>query len=145
MNDIWTEKIQTMFKKKPKQEEELFLDIVSMIAYQRYDDKLSAVYKELGVEIFNKVVAILSGETIIFPDRQDWRDSMLTALCFYYKELKNISWAEIKEILPFKRINTIKIGKRINSLNEEIITKIFESFQKIDELGGGIDELEKYC
>jgi hypothetical protein len=145
MKDIWVEKIHTMFRKKPKEEEEIFLDIVSMIAYHRYDDKLSALYKELGVETFNKVIAILSGETVSFPDRQDWHDSMLTALCFYYKMLKGYDWDKIKKILPIKRINSIKIGKRINSLNADIVTKIYESFNKIETIGGDINDFEGYC
>lgn len=145
MKEVWADKINKMFRKKPKQEEELFLDIVSMIAYHRYNDKLSAIYKELGVDKFNKVIAILSGETIDIPDRLDWHDSMLTALCFYYKILKGYDWDQIKKILPFKKINSIKIGKRINSLSADIVTQIYDSFNKIEEIGGSINEFEEYC
>lgn len=145
MNEIWSHKIHTMFKKKPKNEEELFLDIVSMITFNRYNDKLSAIYKELGVDKFSRLISLLSSETIDFPSREDWKDSMLTAVCFYYKEIKGMKWEEIKRILPFKRVNSIKIGKRINSLESDMVKEIFQSFEKIEESGGSLDEYTEYC
>ncbi len=144
MNTIWQEKVNRIFETKPKGEEELFLDIVAMFIYSTENDNISVLYKELGLEKFARILGLIGGQTIEMPSQERLRDGLMAALCFYYKEIKKYPWTEIHKILPFNDINSIKYGRAISRLEKEIVEKIKNNFEEIEENDGGIDELRKY-
>jgi len=145
INTIWQEKVSCIFKTKPKSDEMLFLDIVSMFIYSKENDDISALYNEIGLETFINLLGLIGGQTIFLPTQERLKDSMLSALCFYYKELKGYTWQEIHNLLPFNDINSIKYGRAIAKLEKEIVEKIKNNFQEIEERSdGGIDELREF-
>lgn len=145
MNTIWQEKVSCIFKTKPKSDEMLFLDIVSMFIFSKENDNISAIYNEIGLETFINILGLIGGQDITLPTQERLKDSMLSALCFYYKELKGYSWTEIHNILPFNDINSIKYGRAISKLEKDIVEKIKNNFKEIElHNKGGIDELKQY-
>ena len=57
---------------------------------------------------------------------RDFKDSIITVLCYYYRNVKGMNWDEIKEILGMPDINTIKQGIRASqyeSYIKELIDK----------------------
>ena len=144
MKKLWLDKLKTILETKPKSEEELFLDILAMLIYSRYNDDLSLVYKQLGLDEFISLVNHVSGKTIEFPTQEDLKDSVMTALCYYYKEVKGMEWDEIHHKLPYDDINSIKYGKRISRLNRDMKKEMEVMFQEIDKQGGNVDGYRKY-
>lgn len=142
LNTVWEERLKRIFATKPKSDEELFLDIVSMFIYHQEDDNISTLYKEVGLEKFIRLLGLLGGTSIEIPSQDHLRDSMLTALCFYYKDIKNKSWEEIKAILPFNGLNTVSYGIAIAKLEKDIAEKVRNNFKDIDE--DNINEITKY-
>jgi hypothetical protein len=77
---------------------------------------LLELYTELGSINFAKMISIIKGNTVSFPSEDDYQDSIITTLCYYYKELEFKTWEEVKSLLNIKDLNTIKYGIRVRQL-----------------------------
>jgi len=127
---LWEKKLNRLFEKRTPEDVELLINLVSLSIYSRSNKDLGSLYTVLGTDDFSKVISLFSGRTISFPDREEFREALLVAVCYYYKELKGYEWTKIKEELPFAKdeINSIKIGKGIKKLNKEIKQQLFDLF-----------------
>lgn len=88
---------------------------------------LVEVYNLLGLEKFTELLALLDGKTITFPNKEDFKDTVQLAVCYYYKNIEQKSWEEIKTILGDSELPSIKYGIRIQqfqSFLQYIATKI---------------------
>lgn len=142
---IWQEKIQRIFNTKPKGEEELFLDIVSMMIYSNNSDDTSTLYREVGLESFVKLLGLVGGRTIELPTQEELKHGIISALCFYYKNLQHKSWEEIHNLLPFNDVNAVSYGIAISKLENEIKNKIKNNFEEIENRNkNAIDTLRSY-
>ncbi len=83
------------------------------------------LYNLLGVEKFTEVISLLDGKTVTFPTKEDFKDSIITVLCYYYRNVKGLDWDEIKELLGMPDINTIKQGIRASQY-ESYIKELIE-------------------
>lgn len=84
------------------------------------------LYNLLGVEKFTEVISLLDGRTVTFPTKDDFKDSIITVLCYYYRNVKGMDWDQIKKMLGMPDINTIKQGIRASqyeSYIKELIDK----------------------
>ena len=77
---------------------------------------LVEVYDLLGLERFVDLLNVLEGETITFPTREDIKDTVQLAICYYYRNIEGKSWADIKTILGDPELPTIKYGIRMQQL-----------------------------
>ena len=97
---------------------------------------LMQVFFSLGSLEYAKIVSILGGKTITFPSEEDYKDSIITALCYYYKEIENLDWEQIKDKIDINKLNTIKYGIRVQQLKSFIDLKIFKDIKKIGNNNG---------
>lgn len=132
--NLWEDKMSSIFRDKPSEEVEMFLNLISVTLYGRENDDLSKLYHYLGLDSFSKVISLFSGRTITFPSRQEFRDNILIALTFYLKEFKGQDWNQIKEELPFEEVNSIKYGKGINKLKKSIQEVLYDYWEDIEEV-----------
>jgi len=84
------------------------------------------IYNEFGLENFMNIISIVGGKTIVFPSEDELKDSITTVLCYYYKEIKKKSWDEIKDILNYEDLNTIKYGIRIRQFKQFVQMNIIK-------------------
>jgi len=75
-------------------------------------------------DVLIKLVTYADGEPIILPDKVEFRNNYLVGICFYMKEVLNMNWNEIKEVLSLPEkdrdlISSISIGKKINKIKEK--------------------------
>ncbi len=132
--NLWTDRLNMTFAERTPDESEMIINLVSMTIYSRNNKDLGDMYHALGMGGFSKIISLFSGRTLTFPDREEFQNQILIALCYYYKELKNMTWDEIKEELPFatEEVNTIRIGKGIAKLNKEIKNKLRDIFSEVN-------------
>jgi len=78
------------------------------------------IYSLLGMEKFVSLVTHLKGKTVTLPTDNDLKESILTVLCYYYKEIENKSWDDIRDITGLQKTDTIKYGIRLRQLDQFI-------------------------
>jgi DNA-directed RNA polymerase specialized sigma24 family protein len=124
-DSIWDERLNKIFVREDKDELDKIFKIIDIYFYGKYNDDLSRLYSIVGLENFLKIINLFSCRQISFPDRADLRDVILTALSYYYRNHKDMSWDEIKDLLNFPDFSTIKYGKSLKKI-EEILNKELE-------------------
>jgi hypothetical protein len=77
---------------------------------------LVEIYDLLGLSKFMDLLNLLDGKTITFPDREDMKDTVQLAICYYYRNIEGKSWSEIKDVLGDPELPTIKYGIRMQQL-----------------------------
>ncbi len=83
------------------------------------------IYNLLGIEKFTELVSLMDGRTVQFPTKEEFKDSIVTVLCYYYRNVKGMDWEHIKELLGIPDINTIKQGIRASQY-EAYIRELIE-------------------
>ncbi len=74
------------------------------------------IYKSLGVENFTTLINLIDGRTLSFPSKEEFKELLITVLCYYYKEVENKNWDDIKSLIGDPDLNSIKHGIRASAL-----------------------------
>jgi hypothetical protein len=77
----------------------------------------------VGMKSYIKLITALRGKKINLPSEDELKDSILTVICYYYKEIEKKNWKEIMRILGMPTLNTIKYGIRLRQLSQFIQKK----------------------
>lgn len=99
---VFKNKLNNILTDKPQAD--LVRDILTLILLRNsYKDekilKLIDVYNAVGLDNFMSIIESFNGETISFPSVEEFKETIITAIAYYYKHVQNKSWKEIKEIL----------------------------------------------
>ena len=81
------------------------------------------IFKLLGLETFTNLIALVDGRSFKLPTKEEFQDTIITVLCYYYKNIDHKDWNEIKEILGIKDLNSIREGIRASQF-EAFVTKM---------------------
>ena len=84
------------------------------------------IYKALGVENFTTLINLIDGKTLEFPSKEEFKELLITVLCYYYKEVEHKDWEDIKSIIGDPDLNSIKHGIRASALGsflDELVNK----------------------
>lgn len=114
-----------------KEEESIITDLVkiSLLRTAAKDEDLlifTEIYNLLGLEKFSELISLIDGKEIKFPARDDFKESVITVLCYYYRNVEKKDWDEIKSLLGIPELNTIRYGIKASQLEafiKEIINK----------------------
>jgi hypothetical protein len=123
---------------KPVDEQNSLFSAVALVFY--HDVKISEiydVYKLLGIENFVKLIHLLDGRTVHLPTGSELQESILLALCFYYREVEGLDWDEIHDKIPFQ-FSSISMSYKLKSLNSAVRSELKEIFR--GDFGGGKDK-----
>lgn len=120
---VFQQKINDIMVDDPTKD--MILDIFELQMFKNAEkDSKALVYIELynllGVEKFMEVMDILSGKTIKFPHKDDFKETVQVALCYYYKQFRHMNWEQIKEKLGDKDLQSVKFGIKVQQLQRFI-------------------------
>ena len=133
-----------IFKTKEDSEEDLLLKILNILIYKNVrDTTLLDLFRLLGndYDLFSQVITLFSNRTVRFPDREEIEETLLTAVCFYYREIEGLNWTDIKKILPGD-ISPIYYSARIRSLNVLIKKEMSKLFSQMTSAPDISDKIE---
>lgn len=91
---------------------------LSLLKVAEKDENLvvfTEIFNLLGVEQFTALISLIDGKTLSFPTKVEFKDTITTVLCYYYRQIENKDWDEIKKLLGDPDLNTIKFGIRASS------------------------------
>lgn len=98
---------------------------LSLLKMAEKDEDLiiyTELYNLLGAEKFTETIDLIDGRTLSFPEKEEFKETVITVLCYYYKNVLNKDWDEIKALLGDPDLNTIKYGIRSQSFGNFIDT-----------------------
>lgn len=130
--DIWEKKYANVFGQNEKTHAQIILDVVALLIHNEDNTDLSNLYDAIGLEAFTKMVELFDGRPVDIPAKDDLRDKLLLAMCYYYNVIEGRDWDEITGMLPFE-INTVSMGIRISNLNKNLRRKMETLLSKVEE------------
>jgi hypothetical protein len=139
--NLFQERINTAIKTDPTKD--LIRDIIELIMLKncQYDERmlpLVELYNLLGPQKFMEVAELCSGKTIKFPLKDQLRETIQTAVCYYYRTYKNMAWDDIKVKLEDQDLSSKKVGHSITQLQRfinEMAERIGNRLLKIQAQG----------
>ncbi len=113
---VFQQKIQETIK--TDQSKKIIEDIIRLHLFKNAEKNeallcLVEVYDLLGLDRFTDLLQLLDGKIIQFPRKEDFKDTIQLAICYYYKNIEGKEWNEIKELIGDSELPTIKYGIRM--------------------------------
>jgi len=145
--NLFQQKIHSIFQKEPKETTSLIVDILKMFYLTKLNKPqqvknwkpLNDVLNQLGTRLFIEILDIFEGKTIRFPTRKEIKDTIISAICYYYKEIENKSWEEVKELMYIQENSTIQYGIKVRQLKTFIEQSLTSTiFQKKKRKSNGV-------
>lgn len=131
--EIFEEQLNDIFLHSTEDKNNLILESLSLLLRMPSSNKdLIDLYNLLGLEGFVSVMTLFENRTITFPSKHEVKELILTALIFYYREVENLSWEEIKNKIPFE-FSSISYSIKIKKLNKFLSDKLYELFTEEEE------------
>lgn len=104
--------------------------LMEIIIYTSFGEKIGRLYKLVDDDkLFSKLVEEFENNEIQFPSKDDFTESIITAIIYYYKEVLGLSWEQIQEQLPYESDIGLRYARKINNLG----AKIKKRLKQIDE------------
>ena len=129
-SDVFEEQLNELFLRKDDKDLNIVLQALSLILYQNSNNTdLVELYHLLDLEGFVKVITLYEDRTVEFPSKDEIKESIILSLCFYYREIENKSWNEIRDTLLFE-ISSHSYASKIKNLNKFIKKKMKEIFME---------------
>ena len=113
---VFQQKVQETIK--TDQSKKIIEDVIRLHLFKNAEKNeallsLVEVYDLLGLDRFTDLLQLLDGKTITFPRKEDFKDTIQLAICYYYKNIEGKEWNEIKELIGDSELPTIKYGIRM--------------------------------
>lgn len=96
---------------------------LSLMKLAEKDENLliyTEIYNLLGIEKFTELISLVNGRPLVLPSKEDFKDTINTVLCYYYRTVEGKDWEEIKQLLADPDLNTIKYGIRATTFADFI-------------------------
>jgi hypothetical protein len=74
----------------------------------------------LGIEKFMDFMNTFQGKKIIMPSKEDFKDTLVISLCYYYRDVEKKSWEDVKSLLNLPDLSSIKYGVKLGQLSDFI-------------------------
>jgi hypothetical protein len=130
--NLFEKRINEIFAEKPETEFDSLLRLVTMlIAQNSPSDDMVALYHLVSLEDFVRIISLFDGRMVRFFSRKDIQETMVVALCFYYKEVVGLDWPAIREKLPFS-VNATAYGTKIKRLSRAMRDQMSSFFTRGD-------------
>lgn len=131
--EIFEEQLNDIFSNSSEEKTNVILRALSILLHMPDSNQdLIDLYNLLGIEGFVSVMTLFENRTITFPSKHSVKELILTALIFYYREIENMSWEEIKNKIPFE-FSSISYSIKIKKLNSFLSDKLYDLFTKEEE------------
>lgn len=95
--------------------------LLEIIIYVFFGEKIGRLYKIIdNQELFSKLIEEFSNNEIQFPSKEEFTESIMVAIVYYYKEVLGFNWDKIQELLPYESDVGLRYQRKINKLGDNI-------------------------
>src|SRR5574344_1591131 len=71
---------------------------------------LIELYNMVGLEEFIKIIDLIDGRAVKFPSRDEFKETVQTAICFYYKTFQGYDWTKIEDLMNDADMKSVKMS-----------------------------------
>lgn len=137
---LFQHKIQNILQKEEK-ENELLTSIFKLqqLSLQERPDTdtnnwliLMEIFIKTGPKVFSSLVSCTKGKTVTFPTEEEFQESIIVVLAYYYKEVMGKTWKEISEALNLPQRSNVKYGIKVRQLKQFIQMRLSASLPKCE-------------
>ena len=98
---------------------------------------LNILAQILPTEYLMKMINYYNGDLLRLPTKEQFQDCLLLSICFYLKQIKGMSWPEIKEFMDLPdnekdMISSISLGCQINKIQENLNKEMLNLLKQLD-------------
>lgn len=95
--------------------------LLEIIIYVSFGEKIGRLYKIIdNNNLFSKLIEEFGNNEIEFPSKDEFTESVMTAIVYYYKEILGYSWEQIQEQLPYEKDMGLRYNRKIDKLGDKI-------------------------
>ena len=125
----WSETLKSAYNSTDSLSKEI-KTLLEIIIYVSFGEKIGRLYKIINDnDLFSKIIEEFGNNEIEFPSKEDFTESIMTAIVYYYKEILGYNWEQIEKLLPYnRRIDKLgdKIKKRLKQIERDNKTQVEE-------------------
>lgn len=131
------ERVDKFVEDNKKLNSELLHELTLYIyATELVDSDVYFLAKKLDTNSLFTLISYADGEPIVLPSKIEFRNNYLVAICFYMKEVLDMEWHEIKDVLNLPEkdkdlISSISIGKKINKIKNKFANDVEKLLKQI--------------
>ena len=132
------EKIKDFLEKEKGSNQKLLFQLTLYIySLEAKEHDLYLLARILSPEDLMKIVSYYDGDFIRLPKKENFFKLYMTAICMYCKEILQLEWKDIKNILnlptnELDQLSAISIGRNINNIKEKFSKDIYKILNGID-------------
>lgn len=124
--EVFEDQLNDIFIRSSDKTSNIVLRAVNLLLNMSESNRdLTDLYDLVGIETFVAILTLFENKTIHFPPKEEIKELILTALLYYYREVENLSWEEIKAKVPFE-FSSISYSIKIKKFNNYIIEKLYD-------------------
>ena len=132
---ILEDSINDLFKFRDTSDNDFLFKIINLILLKNSNNSdMSSLLKVLGnYDLFSQVIHLFSGRKIEFPDADTLKDTIILAVCYYYKKILNKDWNEIQIFFGNTKLDKLSLSHKIYNLDLWTKQKIQEEYREIEK------------
>jgi hypothetical protein len=131
--NVFEEQLNDLFTEHTSKTSDKISRILSLLILDRnMSDNMVQLYDLVGIDTFLLVCSLFEKKKVEFPSREELRDLVVTAVLYYYREVKQMDWSEIKDILPFD-FSPISYSFKIRNFEESMQNRMREILSGDDD------------
>lgn len=121
IRSLWEEDLERAFDKTNKTDSQLFMDILTIVVFNRFNGNIGKLYKIINnMEMFTTIIETFSDLSLRFPDSKEFKDSIILAIVYYYREVQKLPWEQVQKELPYEKDLPLRFGKKVVNVNNDI-------------------------
>jgi hypothetical protein len=121
IRSLWEEDLERAFDKTNKTDSQLFMDILTIVVFNRFNGNIGKLYKIINnMEMFTTIIETFSDLSLRFPDSKEFKDSITLAIVYYYREVQKLPWEQVQKELPYEKDLPLRFGKKVVNVNNDI-------------------------
>ena len=116
----WLNALQSAYKSTDNLSKNI-KTLLNIIIYVTFGEKIGRLYKLIDDDLlFSKLIEEFGENEINFPSKEQFTESIMTSIVYYYKEVIGLSWSKIQELLPYENDIGLRYQRKINNLGDKI-------------------------
>lgn len=95
--------------------------LIEVIIYENFGERLAKLYKVIdNNKLFSRLIEEFCNNQIEFPSKEDFKESILTAIVYYYHEILNYDWSEIEDVLPYEKDIGLRFSRKLKKVSKNL-------------------------